>query len=143
MFYDNKSELGKNNLFEIEIDVEDNKSILSGIVKLNEKNFMNSLNQINSNFSFGLAVQKSKRSFPYSKEKFLQQLKEIPQDERKSSKVNILKAIVKIMNENKVIFTLKSNGRDEEIISLYSKNENNFSRELNQLICMNKSMIEN
>ncbi|MEZ4942252.1 MAG: hypothetical protein R3D58_15345 [Saprospiraceae bacterium] len=90
-----------------------------------------------------MAVKKKKRSFTSNKEKFLHQLKELKQKDGKSSKVNILKVLAKILNENKVIFTLKSTGKDEEIISLFTKNKNNFRRELNEVIEKNKSMIEN
>lgn len=143
MFHGQKSELGINNLFELEIDIEDNKSILTGILRIDEKNMDTAMDQINSNFSFGLAVKKTKRSFPSNKATFLQQLKEIALKGVKSSKTNILKAISKNLDAHKIIFVLRSTGNDEEIISLFSRNKNNFSKELDKVIESNKSIMEN
>jgi len=120
MFYEQKTGFGKNNLLELEIDLENNQSILAAIVKANEKNLENCLKAINSNFAFGLAVRKNKKSFLPNQEQFLRQLKDFSQID--SKKINILKVLTKALNEDKIIFTFKTTGQDESIISLFSKN---------------------
>ena len=143
MFYAHNGAIKKSNLYEVEIDLEDNKSILSAIVKIDKYNFEYCLSHINSNFAFCLAVEKSKRSFPVNRYDFLKRLIGQRNKEDKLTKVNFLKVLIQTINDSRLIFTIKSTGNDEESISLFAKNTQKIEHGIREIIRQNKSPIEN
>lgn len=122
LFRSHKSKLGRTNLFELEIDLESNKSIISALVKINKSNIDYCIDElINSNFSFGYAILKDKRSFPTNRTDFINKQISNKLEGRKTFKVNLLKSISQNLNVNKMIFDIKTSGRDEEIIEIFYK----------------------
>ena len=142
IFRSHKSKLGKVNLFELEVDIEPNKSIISALVKIDKNNIDYCIDElINSNFSFGYATLKDKRSFPVNKTEFINKHILNKLEGRKLFKVNLLKSISQNLNANKIIFDLKISGRDEEIIEIFFKDK--IIEGISQVEKEFKSIVEN
>lgn len=125
MFYQYKKNIGKNNLFELEIDINSSQSVLSSIIKLNKKNIDFCLEElINSNFNFGFIVPKNSRSFKKNRTHFLDQLITNRLKDEKTIKTNFLKSLSKNLNKKKSIFTIHRT-ESKEFLRFFSKKDEN------------------
>jgi len=145
LFYNPKKQIGEQNLYETEIDFTAHKSILTALIQLDETNFEYSINQMNSNLAFGFIVRKNTQSFPTNPEIFLTKLVNQRLPEAQPLKVNILKVVAENYTDNNLIFTLQSTGKDEEIISFFTKNNTGLGEKINQISSLDKeeSSIKN
>ncbi len=123
MFYEAGHKIGENNLTELEIELENQKSVILVIIKVNEHNYSYLLDNINSHFSFGMAVLKGKRSSSINKEQFLAKVLESRLNSTKLVKINLLKIVSRLLNKNKLLFRLKSTANDSQQLVVYSKKE--------------------
>lgn len=120
MFYSYRENIGKNNILETEIDINENQSVLSSIIKLDKKNIDFCLEElINSNLAFGFIVPKKSRSFKKNRTHFLNQLIKNRLEE-KTIEINFLKSLSNNLNKNKVIFTIHRT-ESKEFLRFFSK----------------------
>ena len=121
MFYGQKKALNPHNLLELEVDIEEGKSVLCALVRLDLYNMNYVLKHLNSNFAFGFMVEKSKRSFAKNRISFLQNLETARLKGANSSKLNLLKVFTQVLNAHKVVLETKTTGADEELVSIFHK----------------------
>jgi len=133
IFHSYRSFIGERNLFESELDIN-NQSILTSIIRLTPQNLDFLLeNFINSNLSFGFISPKKKRTFKKNRKTYLEDLKEYAPNTPKLFKVNIIKLLHQNLTEDNCFFKLKNTGKDEELIHVFEK-ESKFSEIITPII---------
>lgn len=136
LFFAQKNEIGTQKIFEEELDLGADNSVMSAIIRLDEKNVDFLTNNISSNFAFGFFVPRPKKSFSQNKKVFLSQLKNYIFEEKNAVKINIFKAIVQAVPQQ-LFFSFGTDKNDKEHIRIF-KNEK-FDFDLNIFQNANKN----
>lgn len=117
-----KKNINKQNYYEIEYDLENNKSILTSIVRLTKNNLPYIINNfLNSKLSFGYIVPKRKSGFR-TREKFLNEIISKCSNVNKMLNINLIKVSLKISGQKKFIFRTILDGKNNHSFEIYGKN---------------------
>lgn len=120
LFYDVKTEIGAENVAEVEVPIGTNESRLSAVVKITKQNlnFITAFH-FNSAFVFGYITDKNLLVDTAISQSFLKSLIEKDLNQDKTSSLNLLKSINRLINAQDVLLTIATDGKNNQSINFF------------------------
>jgi len=120
MFYEERKELGEENILESEIEFIGDETIIIGAVKVTEYNFDYCMdNLVNEYFSFGYVECKKKDRFQNDVNQIFDKIIKDFSNSDKTFQINYLKLSNYILKEGSLIYRVALDGKSNQSLEVY------------------------
>lgn len=120
MFYEERKELGEENILEAEIEFKGDETIIIGAVKITEGNFDYCMdNLVNEYFSFGYVVNKNKDRFKNDVGQIFDKIVKGFSNSDKAFQINYLKLSNYILKGGSLIYRVMLDGKSNQSLEIY------------------------
>jgi len=150
MFYEERKELGEENILESEIEFIGNETIIIGAVKITEDNFDYCMdNLVDEYFSFGYIVCKKKDRFQNDVNQIFEKIIKDFSNSDKAFQINYLKLSNYILKEGSLIYRITLDGKSNQSLEIYGsdsdieKLENRVENQLNKFYHLRRMWMVN
>jgi predicted nucleotidyltransferase len=120
MFYEERKEIGEENVLETEVEFKDDETIIAGAAKLAGENFdYCPKNLLNEYFSFGYIINKEKDKFKENFNRLSEKIVKEFSNSPKRFQINYLKLANFLLDEGVLIYRITFDGRSIQSLEIY------------------------